>query len=142
VVGSLPDELVVDGTLKSDAVCVVPLVAAATVGVASAVVLVLLGLLLVEVVVLAVVLAAVVGAVGDASKLKPLAVVPADKLADEIDALFDVAAAPSVANSPEFVAVADGLDPAVTVKVVVPSLDCSHGKPDAAGPPSRLAPIT
>jgi hypothetical protein len=148
LLGSLPDELVVDGTVKSDVVCGVPLTAEATVGVGSVVVLALVPLE--PVLVLAVLggslvvdaVLAVVGVADDDTRLMLLVDVPTERLPGGIAALSDVAAAPSVANRPELVAVAEGLLPAVTEKVVVPSLDCSHGRPDAAGPPSRLAPMT
>jgi hypothetical protein len=133
---SLPDEPVVDGTLKSCVLCVIAVDAAATDGV----VLALLGS------VLAGVLVAVVDPVGDEIKLIPLvdpaAELPTDRLPAGIAALSLVAAAPSVANRPELYAVADGSDPAVTEKFSVPSLEISHGAPEAGVPPSRLIPIT
>ena len=72
----------------------------------------------------------------------PLVVVPADRLLAEIAALSEVAAAPSVANRRELAAVADGYEPAVTVKSSVPSFESSHGAPDAGVPPLRLTPMT
>lgn len=63
------------------------------------------------------------------------------RLLEVMAALLPVPAAPSDANSPE-PAVADELEPEVTLNVSVPSLDSSQGAPDAAGPPFRLMPIT
>jgi len=57
-----------------------------------------------------------------------------------IAALSPEAADPSLANGLE--PDADGPEPAVTLNVSVPGLDSSHGNPEAAGPPFRLAPIT
>jgi hypothetical protein len=61
---------------------------------------------------------------GDAMKLM-LLVEPELRLLAVIAALLPSAAAPSLANNPEPEPVADGLDPAVTLKVWVPSLESS-----------------
>jgi hypothetical protein len=67
---------------------------------------------------------------------------PVSRLPAGSAGLEEVAAAPSEAKSPEEPAVADGSLPAVTVKSCDPSLDNSHGAPEAGVPPLRLAPIT
>ena len=96
--------------------------------------------------VLPVVAAVVPDVAVDATKVIPLddpvVVDPADRLLDEIAALSEVAAAPSAPNSPELAVVAEGSEPAVTLKSSVPSLEISHGAPAAGVPPSRLTPIT
>jgi hypothetical protein len=142
--GSLLSELAVDGIPKSCRVCVAPVVAT-TDGVVPVVVpempeLVLLGSVLF--VVIAVVPDVDEGATNVMLLDDPLVAVPAARLAEEIAALAEVAAAPSVANSPELEAVAEGLEPAVTVKLSDPSLEISQGAPAAGVPPSRLIPMT
>jgi hypothetical protein len=141
-------ELVAEGIVKSPAVCVV-LLTAVVAGVVAVVVPVLpeLGVLvllpvLVPVVEVEVVPDVVVGARKAIPLDEPVVVDVVDKLLVGIAALSEVAAAPSVANKPELAAVAEGLEPAVTVKVAVPSLESSKGAPEAGVPPSRLIPIT
>jgi hypothetical protein len=84
--------------------------------------------------------------VGDDMKPIPLDEPEAEavgaRLSDGIVALSLVAAAPLVPNKPELYAVADGLEPEVTEKLSDPSLEISHGAPDAGVPPFRLAPMT
>jgi hypothetical protein len=142
-------ELVAEGIVKSPAVCVV-LLTAVVAGVVAVVVPVLpeLGVpvlvlpVLVPVVEVEVVPDVVVGARKAIPLDEPVVVDVVDKLLVGIAALSEVAAAPSVANKPELAAVAEGLEPAVTVKVAVPSLESSKGAPEAGVPPSRLIPIT
>jgi hypothetical protein len=72
--------------------------------------------------------------VDGAMKFMLLSDEPADTLSDVI------AAALSLADEPA----AEGAEPepAVTLKVFVPLLDSSHGRPDADAPPFRLASMT
>jgi len=97
----------VDGTLKSCAVAVAAGKVAVAAGAASPPVVV-----------------DVDDADGDAMKLM-LLVEPELRLLAVIAALLPSAAAPSLANNPELEPVADGLEPAVTLKVWVPSLESS-----------------
>jgi hypothetical protein len=143
----LPDEPVVEGTVKSCVAVVVPLVAAGALEPVSELDPLLPELPLPEPVV-PVELPLVPDVVDGAMKLMPLEDEDpppdpvTDRLPDGIAELSLVAGAPSVPNSPELNAVAEGLDPAVTVKFSVPSLEISYGAPEAGVPPSRLIPMT
>jgi hypothetical protein len=167
LLGSLPVEPAPDGTLKScgDGVLPVPLAALATDGAGSLGALVLLLVLppegaLATVVLLPVLppggalatlvlpplVAELVELLDGATKLMPLDDpvddAPGARLPGGIAALSLVAAAPSEANRPELYAVADGLVPAPTSNVAVPSLEISHGAPEVGWPPLRLMPMT
>jgi hypothetical protein len=132
---SLAEDPVVNGTLKSCAVCVAALESEA--GVMSAVPEALFVVEPPELALmdplLSVVVALLADVSGEAIKVMPVDAVLEVKLSDVTMALADV---------PDGEVGLEADEPAVTVQSCEPLLGSSHGVPDAGEPPLRLIPVT
>jgi hypothetical protein len=135
VVVSLADDPVVDGTLKSCAVCVAPL--ESETGMMSAVPGVLFVVEPPELALMDPLLSVVVPLLadvpGDAIKFMPVDAVLEVRLSGVTVALAEV---------PDVEVGFEADEPAVTDQSCEPLLDSSHGVPDADEPPLRLTPMT